>query len=919
MRYTPNKIRQGSPLGLYGGFASAALLVALLAALLLASCPNPAQVPREGASGMGYFQLSLAESGRTIQPQAVQVNFAVYTLAFRSPGLAPINLSRTPANLNDPVLLPAGVWSLRVTAYLDLEKTLPAAQGELTGVTIQPGNTTTHYLELKPLPMDESADGVGVFSWDISFPAEIRRVEINLFAPGTSSLFDDPVDTITSVVAPGETRNAGQVELPVGYYAVEILLDIGTDRHSISRTEILHIYQNLVSSFAYTFTVDHFSVYAVTNGNNDGLGSLRYALSKSAPGSTIFVEDWVKTIVLEAPLEISDDITIDGNGSTITPNKTIMTVSNDSHLLMMYSGDVTIRRLCFKDGEADVCGGAICKDTGTLTLESCIFSGNRVNNTGSNNGGGAIYNGFGSLILMGCTLIYNSSGLNGGAIQDNGVLGDRLVLIGNLFYGNTIDSGTAPVILKINDTVTSYGQNVVDAPYGAGTNQAGWLFNGDMQENRLTVSPVSFRWLSGRKPANIQTNPSTFGYVYPDTDFYGNLIDYNISPFIGAAAGAVQGVAEGYYVQFIPASFSAGEAVLKNPEEVNADGCWANNSVLKLGVVTVDQTTHDFSHWEAGGSFISWDRNITYVITDHAELEAVFGEIRMVTNIDGSETISPYGSFRSILSLVNDWDIIRFDKNAMGSGAIEFYSPSSAAITISKNISIEGNMGCDGIQLSRDSTTPPPLNAIFFINSTVRVKISGVHFTNTVSSNVGAAIENYGNLTLESCIFSNLESTSSSALGGAIGNRGTLTVTGCTFYENRTDPTSTGTAIFNDNSGDLTLTGNLFYDSTLLLTQRIVRSAGPVRSGGYNVINSITTFPAPDDRDIFSLPTDVDLVYFGFGSNNAMPISGTSGSTAFSPEDLLRSHIPDGTAITMPATDFYGAVRTWPGAPGAVK
>ena len=73
----------------------------------------------------------------------------------------------------------------------------------------------------------------------------------------------------------------------------------------------------------------------------------------------------------------------------------------------------------------------------------------------------------------------------------------------------------------------------------------------------------------------------------------------------------------------------------------------------------------------------------------------------------------------------------------------------------------------------------------------------------------------------------------------------------------------------------------------------------------------------------FGTTGDATFVGVGFAANNVHPFTNTdvSGPNAFVPRTdyRLHNHIPASFAGQMPAVDFYGNVRTWPGAPGAVR
>jgi predicted outer membrane repeat protein len=187
-----------------------------------------------------------------------------------------------------------------------------------------------------------------------------------------------------------------------------------------------------------------------------------------------------------------------------------------------------IRRLHFKNGLATTDGGAIYTK-GTLTLESCVFSGNRT--TGSGAAGGAVCS-INTLTIRGCTFYgNNTTDGGGGAVYFSPLGGETLTMTGNLFYGNT----SYPVGLLYGGTVSA-SYNVVDVAFGTGSNDAGWT--GGTGDTYITtgdpIESTTFKPKTGSPGiADIGIVPSDLA-DFPETDFYGKP-----RTFPGGAAGAI--------------------------------------------------------------------------------------------------------------------------------------------------------------------------------------------------------------------------------------------------------------------------------------------------------------------------------------------------------------------------------------------
>jgi hypothetical protein len=640
------------------------------------------------------------------------------------------------------------------------------------------------------------------------------------------------------------------------------------------------------------------SVTVTSFADTNTAGTLRYALNNTQEGDIIQLVGVIPgetTIQLSSRLPtINKSITIEGNGVTITRAATWTTIGSETQFMYISNedADVTIRRVWFKDGRSTSGGGALTKYVGTLTLESCIFSGNQ--NSQTNDAcGGAIYNRTGTMNVKGCTFYDNRSNGYGGAINNGGGSGNCR-LTGNLFFRNTAPN--SPVISF--GTRTSYGYNVVDVALGTRSAESGFAANANGTDKTISVipvSPVNFKLLSGSGAAGVIT---TLPNGYPTEDFYGETIA------VGAAAGAVQGSTEsGYYLGLSVNNTAAGTIDVTPP--LNDEGIATANEVT-ITATLLDDSVYTLKHWLVNGSIHDdTDNPLTLTLEGHTIVQAIFGRTVKVTNFSGST--SGAGTLRYAIGNAQNGDIIYLDKDTAGTSVIEL----TTALTINRSVTIEGN----GVTLTKTSTTNFRLMNIMATAESVTIRQlwfkdgGGVNFT--ADSDGGAIRKASGTLTLESCIFSG--SRTGASHGGAIYNTsGVLNVKGCTFVANRSN--YDGGAIFM-NSGTLTLTGNLFYGNISTIGTVVYFSAGTATatSMGYNVVDNNSPY--------FTMVTGDVTIATIWGNNTTTPFA---DETTYAPKPELSNAtygIPQAwgsIATNMPVADFYGNVRTWPGAAGAV-
>jgi hypothetical protein len=176
------------------------------------------------------------------------------------------------------------------------------------------------------------------------------------------------------------------------------------------------------------------STQHVTSCADNGTGSLRDTLA-TAGASDILVFDQDCTggskITLATTLTLSQAVTIDGTGQTVTVS------GGGAVRVFQVSSGVTanIVNLTITNGSVTGSGGGIANQ-GTLALTDSTISGNTVSGFGSN--GGGIQNANGATLTMTrCTLSGNTGG-NGGGINNSG--------------GATVTNSTIA-----NNTSTSFG------------------------------------------------------------------------------------------------------------------------------------------------------------------------------------------------------------------------------------------------------------------------------------------------------------------------------------------------------------------------------------------------------------------------------------------------------------------------------
>lgn len=218
----------------------------------------------------------------------------------------------------------------------------------------------------------------------------------------------------------------------------------------------------------------------VSNGRDEGPGSLRVAIRTAMPEGTIAFS-FSGVISLKSELLIDKNLTITGPGSAV------VTVSRNKdfglRLLEVSAGaKVTISGLTFSGGGVEDLGGGILNH-GLLTLNDVRVVDNAAIGGGFPfqtiaNGGGCVNSEGAEMSLTNCTVSGNKSNGSGGGVLNAGTLTvENSTISGNsAAYGGGVSSGGTATIT--NCTISGNGAGAtgphgLQGGYGGGLNISG--------------------------------------------------------------------------------------------------------------------------------------------------------------------------------------------------------------------------------------------------------------------------------------------------------------------------------------------------------------------------------------------------------------------------------------------------------------
>ncbi len=488
------------------------------------------------------------------------------------------------------------------------------------------------------------------------------------------------------------------------------------------------------------------SIDMVSNSNDSGAGSLRNAIANAGAGDTIefnmSLGQVTSPIVLTSgPLDLAqnikivgpgpDELTISGGNSSAVfgvasgVNATIsgLTVAdglnggNGGGLIS--SGDVKLTNDVFSDNSA-VSGGAICAQSGSLSMTGCTVS----DNTTPTGDAGGILIVAGAVTIESSTFVGNQAAVAAGGIEN---VGGTLSVVNSTISGNTaqvgggienLDAATVINCTIAGNTASSLGGGIINSTMATlslgNTIVAGNTASGSGPDYHGPVTTdLGSNLIGDTSTSSGLTQPSDLLNVSPDLA----TLENNGGPTqtMGLTPGS-------------PAIDAGNDSIL--PPGDAAD---------QRGFARIANGTVDIGAFEAQ----------TFLVYDTADHGA--GSLRTaITNADlaGGSTIVFVTS--GTIGLLSTLPPISSDVYITGPGA--------------NNLTISGGGSYQ----------------VFDIENGVTADISGLTITDGYAGN-GGAIENLGTLALTDCTVSD---STSSGDGGGIDNQGTLTLTASTVSGN---------------------------------------------------------------------------------------------------------------------------------------
>jgi hypothetical protein len=724
-----------------------------------------------------------------------------------------------------------------------------------------------------------------------------------------NSAFNNPLQVSVSALNAAEPVNGGTVTFTPPAFGASVaiagspgLISGGHAQVTATANNIIGSYNVSASTRGATSGVDFAlqntcAAITVTNSSNAGSGSLRQAIADICAGGTInFAGNY--TINLAATLTIDKNMTIDGNGHTVTVsgqdavrvfmvsngftfnldhlnvaggfaifgggigNAGILTIANSTFSANSAAfgggidnyGTLSITNSTFSGNHVDITGGGIINE-GTLSITNSTFSANSAGNFG-----GGIDN-FGILTIANSTFSANSASLGGGIRDNSGTTTLRNTILANSTFGgncsgaitdggNNIDNGTT-CGFSASGSMSSADPLLGSLANNGGATLTFALLPGSAAINAGSTAICSAAPVNGLDQRGMSRpgacdigafESSGFALTVSSGNNQSTMLNSAFaSPLVVGVASPSGEPVNGGTVTFLPPTPGASAVITGSPAIIS--GGQASVTAVANGIpgsYNVNASTRGAS---VGADFALQNTCGTFIVTN--------------SNDDGS------GSLRQAIANVCPGGTINF------AGNYTIYL--AGTLTIDKNMTIDG--AGHTVTVSGDTLNDGSGNVrVFYVNSGVIFNLSYLIITkgysnsgggidneggtvtitnSTLSANIatfGGGILNYGLLTITNSTFSG----NSAPSGGGIDNYGPLTITNSTFSAN-----SAGTSgISMDNhTGIVTITNSTFSGigrgisngvgtvtlrNTILANSTGGNCSGAITDGGNNIDDGTT-------------------------------------------------------------------------------
>jgi len=261
----------------HGLFAVAAVLLAVAVILVTITCSNDIGSGYNDEftppAGKGAVRLNFNDQiQRTILPDNVTINsFDEFEFIFQPTTGSALNFSVAKADKDKPIVLDPGNYNLTVIGFFDFgtvgspDMKAAATNDTAVPVTITAAQITTKQITLKAYAPDGVAEGT--FKYKITTdlhlgdgttldPSDIDTAYMYLTKIGAVSP-DLSVDISTEIDVAG-TASFHEETVVAGYYYLDFKIVL-TDGDEIIFRHVIHIYQNMTSTYEFNISKNYFS------------------------------------------------------------------------------------------------------------------------------------------------------------------------------------------------------------------------------------------------------------------------------------------------------------------------------------------------------------------------------------------------------------------------------------------------------------------------------------------------------------------------------------------------------------------------------------------------------------------------------------------------------------------------------------